>query len=648
MKNWRMLTSTTGQRIRVPTVFADRSSVGNRQRAAIRRAAGRSRAGSADFDYCCCMPMQSLPRVLPFTGSVLAVCLAVAGCRSATPTAPAVGSAPEAEPAIIEAKPANNWRAGAMVAAANPLAVEAGLEILRRGGSAVDAAVTIQAVLGLVEPQSSGIGGGAFLLHYDADNGDVIAYDGREVAPAGAGPDMFLGADGKPLGYFDAVKSGRSVGVPGVIAMLALAHGEHGKLAWRELWSPAIAHAETGFRVSQRMHDVATQAKAGSPLNPDAARYLTTDRETILPVGHLLKNAAYAATLRRIAEYGPRGFYEGPVAAAMIAGARQEPMPGTLTLADLKAYRAEKHEPICRGYRIYFVCGMEPPSSGGIAILSILGTLEHFDLRAHGPKTVLGWHYLIEAQRLAYADRDLYVGDDRFVKVPIAGMLDTNYLRTRAALVSVDKAIPKVEAGVPPGAERRGRDATGGNTGTSHFVVVDQRGNVVSMTTTVESLFGSQRMAGGFFLNNQLTDFSFRPVDDRGEPVANAPAAGKKPRSSMSPTIVFENGGFRMAVGSPGGNSIIGYVSKAIVGMLDWGLTPDEAVELPNVVARTAVVAEERRFDPVIIDGLKKMGHSFRAGRGAEGSGLHAVMLMPDGTLAGGADSRREGVARAP
>ncbi len=535
-----------------------------------------------------------------------------------------------------------------MIAAANPLAVEAGLRVLRDGGTAVDAAVAVQAVLGLVEPQSSGIGGGAFMLHYDAATGDVVAYDGREVAPAGATPTMFLTDNGDPLPYFDAVQSGRSVGVPGVVAMLELAHREQGRRPWRTLWVPAIELATRGFQVSQRMHDVAQQAQRATRLLPDANHYLTIDGKRILPVGHVLKNPAYAATLQRIARLGARGFYEGPVAAAIVAGANKAPLPGTLSLADLRAYRPTKHEPVCRSYRVYEVCGMKPPSSGGIAVLSVLRTLENFNMAAHGPKTALGWHYLIEAQRLAYADRDMYVGDDRFVTVPVEGLLDANYLKSRASLVSPERAMPEVLAGTPPGAERRGKDATGSHTGTSHFVIVDAAGSVVAMTTTVESLFGSQRMAAGFFLNNQLTDFSFRPVDASGMPVANAPAALKKPRSSMSPTLVFRDGQFRMAVGSPGGNSIIGYVSKAIVGMLDWGLSPDDAIELPNVVARGAVTVEERRFDPAILEQLRAMGHTFRAGRGAEGSGLHAVMLMPDGTLAGGADSRREGVARTP
>ena len=534
-----------------------------------------------------------------------------------------------------------------MIAAANPLAVDAGLAVLRQGGSAVDAAIAVQAVLGLVEPQSSGIGGGAFMLHYDASTGDVVAYDGREVAPRGATPDMFLGADGKPLGFLDAVKTGRSIGVPGVVAMLELAHREHGKLPWAKPWEPAIALAEKGFPVPPRMATVIRQAMTATQLAPDALAYVTSDGRTPLAEGQQKRNPEYAATLRRIASEGSRGFYDGPVASAIVAAVTRQPNAGSLSLADLKAYRPVKLEPVCRGYRIYLVCGMRPPSSGGIAVLSILGTLESLDMAGNGPQTVRGWHYFIEAQRLAYADRDMYVADDRFVQVPIDGLLDRNYLQARAALISPDQSLATVAAGDPPGAVRKPPDNNGGNTGTSHFVIVDEHGDVVSMTTTVESAFGSQRMAAGFFLNNQLTDFSFRPVDDRGEPIANAVAPGKKPRSSMSPTLIFQDGGFHFAVGSPGGNAIIGYVAKAIVGTLDWGLTPQQAVDLPNVVARGPVVVEQARMAGTIVNGLKAMGHDFRDGRG-EGSGLHAVLLGADGKLVGAADSRRDGVARSP
>ncbi len=584
--------------------------------------------------------------------AMIAVSALVVACQSGpSPSAKASdysAAGPETG-GVVEARPAVNWRAGAMVAAANPLAVEAGLRILRGGGSAVDAAIAVQAVLGLVEPQSSGIGGGAFMLHYDAGTGDVVAYDGREVAPRGAIPEMFLLPDGKPRPFFEAVKSGRSTGVPGAVAMLALAHQRHGRLRWSEPWQPAVEIAERGFAVSPRLNQMILQAMSMAPLAADAARYLTIDGKTTLPVGHLLRNAEYAATLRRIASQGPRGFYRGPVAQAIVAAVSRDPVPGTLSLADLSGYVPAVHEPICRGYRIYRVCGMGPPSSGGIAVLGVLGILENVDMSASGPQTALGWHRFIEAQRLAYADRDMYVADDRFVQVPVAGLLDPAYLAGRAALISSERAIGSVAAGDPPGAARRGRDATGGNTGTSHFVVVDSQGNVVSMTTTIESVFGSQRMAGGFFLNNQLTDFSFRTVDDSGAPIANAPAAGKKPRSSMSPTLVFQDGAFKLAVGSPGGNSIISYVAKAVIGMLDWGLSPQAAVELPNVVARGPVLPEQARLDPQLLAALQALGHNIRlTSRGGEGSGLHAVMVMADGSLAGAADSRREGVVRVP
>lgn len=547
--------------------------------------------------------------------------------------------------AVIEAQPARQWQSGAMVSAANPLAVDAGIAVLKAGGSAVDAAIAVQAVLGLVEPQSSGIGGGAFLVHYDAATGDVVTYDGREVAPASATADMLLDADGQPLPFPVAVRSGLSVGVPGLIAMLELAHREHGALPWADTWQAAIRLAEEGFLVSPRLHESIRYAQRFG-LGPDAAAYLTTDGQTPLPVGHRLINRDYGATLRRIAADGAQGFYQGPIAEAMIAAVRRGDRPGGLALEDLAAYQPQRLEPVCGPYRAYLVCGMRPPSSGGIAILSILGILDNFELAAMPPGTDTGWHHFIEAQRLAYADRDRYVADDRYEQVPLAGLIDRDYLASRAELIQSDRALAKVEAGVPPGAVPRGKDATGQETGTSHFVVVDGEGNVVSMTTTVESIFGSQRIAAGFFLNNQLTDFSFRPVDAQGLPIANAVAPGKKPRSSMSPTIVFRDGQFELAVGSPGGNAIIAYVSKAIVGMLDWQLTPQEAIDLPNVIARGRPVAEVSRLDAALLQSLRERGHDFRDARGAgEGSGLHAVRRLPNGQLAGAADSRREGKA---
>ncbi len=555
--------------------------------------------------------------------------------------------APEQSATVLEAKPAPDWNAGAMVAAANPLAVEAGLAVLRKGGSAVDAAIAVQTVLGLVEPQSSGLGGGAFLIHYDAATGDVSAYDGRETAPAGATPTMFLNADGSPENFLKAVQSGDAVGVPGLMSLLALAHEDHGKLPLADDVAAAAALAENGFAVPKRMSLVIAGTAAYGPLLPDAAAYLTTDGTTPLSPGTVIRNPAYADTLKRFAAEGPKGFYEGPVAEAMVAAVRRGNAPGTLTLEDLKGYTARRLEPLCRPYRSDLVCGMGPPSSGGLGVLAALGLLSHFDMAANGPTTATGWNLFIEASRLAYADRDLYAADDRFVAVPVAGLLDPAYLAERARLISPDRAMAEAPAGTPPGAPKRAGDPSGRWTGTSHFVVVDAKGNVVSMTTTIEGPFGAQRMAGGFFLNNQMTDFSFLPVDAKGLAIANAVAPGKKPRSSMAPTIVFRDGHFRLAVGSPGGNAIIAYVLKALVGMEDWGLTPQAAVALPNVVARGKPIAEAS-LDPAIRAELAAMGQSITDARTGEASGLHAVMVGADGRLIGGADPRREGVAAAP
>lgn len=525
----------------------------------------------------------------------------------------------------------------AMVAAANPHAVEAGLEALRDGGSAIDAAIAIQTTLSLVEPQSSGIGGGAFMVYYDAGTGETIVYDGRETAPAATTPEHWLDETGTPLPFLTAWTSGRAVGVPGVIAMLAQAHEDHGRRDWAENFTFAAGLAEAGFEISPRLHSLIlrTAQIRDVSASPAMQAYLFDEAGEALPVGHVLTNSDYAASLRLIAEDW-RNFYEGPLAQDIIEAVADGPVPGEMTLEDLANYTPEVREPVCRGYRTYNVCSAPPPSSGGVSVNQIMGMLEPFDMTATGPDTAEGWRRFIEASRLAYADRDRFIADTAFVDVPVSGLLADDYIAARSALIERDTAIPTIPAGEP--------DVPG----TSHFVVVDADGNVVSMTASVEFLFGSNRMAGGFFLNNQLTDFNFNPLNADGSPAANAAAGGKRPRSSMSPTIVFDTDGeFALATGSPGGTSIIAYVSKTLVGMLDWGLTPQEAIELPNVVARGDVVRVEETFPADIADALRAMGFTLDANR-TENSGLHIIRRLDDGTLIGGADPRREGVVGEP
>jgi len=527
------------------------------------------------------------------------------------------------------------------VAAANPLAVQAGLDVLRRGGSAVDAAVAVQAMLGLVEPQSSGLGGGAFMVYLDGRTGRVTVYEGRETAPAGATPDMFVGEDGKPLSYSDAVTSGRSTGAPGAIAMLGLAHGEHGRLPWNTLFSSATLAAEQGYAVPKRLARFAngdyTQAKL-----PDARALFARPDGTTVQAGDTLTNPAYARTLQAIAASGPRALLDGELAARIAARTHAEPRPGTLTVADLAAYRPHQVDPLCRPYRVYVLC-VPPPPSSGVALLQMMGILERTDIAARGPTDPQAWFLFLEASRLMYADRDQYVADPAFVRVPVQGLLDPAYIASRAALIGT-RAGPAPTPGTPPGLTARlGRDATVEAAGTSHFVVVDRDGNVVSMTTTVESLFGSGRAVDGFFLNNQLTDFSFLPVVD-GRPVANAVAPGKRPRSSMAPVIVLDRDGrFLAAVGSPGGSQILTYDAKTLVGLLDWGLTMQQAIDLPNVGGRGGeFYGEVAKLAPGVVEGLAERGVVVKGGRGEE-SGLHGVIVRDGGRLEGGADPRREG-----
>ncbi len=528
-----------------------------------------------------------------------------------------------------------------MVAAAHPLAAEAGREILRAGGSAVDAAIAVQAVLGLVEPQSSGIGGGAFLLHYQGDGGAVTAYDGRETAPAAAREDMFLNADGSPKGFFEAVVGGSSVGAPGVIRMLELAHQEHGRLPWSALFGPAIALAEEGFLVTPRLHYLISVDRYLATF-PETRRYFYLPDGEALPVGHRLRNPDYAESLRLIAAQGADGFYTGPIAEAIVTRVRNAPRnPGFMTLEDLAAYQAKERTALCRPYRQYEVCGMPPPTSGGIAVLQILGLLEGFDLAQAGPEAVEGWHLLAEAGRLAFADRNAYVADSDFVNVPLGRLLARNYLRSRSLLMDPGRSLGEAKPGDV--GQRAAIQRQTEPPSTTHFSIVDGEGNAVSMTSSVENAFGSRLMAAGFILNNQLTDFSFRS-EVEGRPVANRAAPGKRPRSSMSPTLVLdEDGALYLAIGSPGGSRIIGYVAKGLVGVLDWGLDVQSAISLPNMTNRNGATDLEAGTQlETLAETLEALGHDVQMR--SMNSGLHGIRITDEG-LEGGADPRREGVA---
>ncbi len=561
----------------------------------------------------------------------LAAGLAIAAVLIAGPAATAVASAPV--PAA----------SAALIAAANPMAVEAGLEILRRGGDAADAAVAIQAMLGLVEPQSSGIGGGAFLMYYHRASGQVTAWNGRETAPMGASPTQFLDDAGKPLARPVAIHSGRATGVPGVMAMLAEVHRVHGRLPWNTLFDTTISAAEHGFAVTPRLADQIAR-HALSDLSPDARTLFARADGTPLQAGDLFINGDYARTLRRIADEGVGALYSGEIARQIVSRTRAAPYPGSMTEADLARYRPQQIPALCRPYRLWILCAPAPPASG-VGLLELMGLLERTDIATRGPDDARAWFQFAQASRLMYADRDLYVGDPDFVDVPVEGLLDGGYLDARARLIG-ETAQSAPVAGRPARARSAGVDATLEPGGTTHFVIVDSAGNVVSMTTTVESYFGSGRVVGGFFLNNQLTDFSFLPVTPDGAPAANALAGGKRPRSSMTPVIILDRQGRWVgAVGSPGGNAIPAYVAKTLVGVLDWGLDIQAAIDLPNLVARGASFnGEAGKFRPGLLEELRALGVDVRPGSGEE-SGVHAVMLI-DGQLQGGADSRREGQAR--
>ena len=534
-----------------------------------------------------------------------------------------------------------------MVAAANPHAARAGVEMLRAGGGALDAAIAAQMVLTLVEPQSSGIGGGAFLLHWDPAAKRIAAYDGRETAPAAARTDRFVRPDGVPMGLGEAIASGRSVGVPGALRMLELAHAKHGRLPWKRLFAPAIRLAEEGFAVSPRLHRLI----AADPLlkrNAAARAYFHLADGSPLPAGHRLRNPALAAVLRRLAADGADAFYRGEIARDIVAAIATQPAPGDLTEQDLSAYRALEREPVCGRYRARRICGMPPPSSGGIAVLAILGLLERFDMARVRPGSAEAVHLFSEAGRLAYADRDYYVGDPAFVQVPVAGLVDAGYLRERSMLIRPEKSMGRAFAGKPAGATVSfGADATQEAAGTTHLTVIDARGNAVAMTSTVESAFGSRILVRGFLLNNQLTDFAFAP-EEGGRPLANRVEAGKRPRSSMAPTLVFASDGtLQLALGSAGGAQIINYVAKALVGTLDWKLGLQQAIAAPNMGSRNGDTEIERGTAlEGVAAALQALGHPVQAIDMV--SGTQGVARRSGGrgfALTGGADPRREGVA---
>ncbi|MHC8340981.1 gamma-glutamyltransferase [Pseudomonas sp. HLT2-19-2] len=592
--------------------------------------------------------------------SLIATALTLAACSAPTsstlPVAPEIASGYRADLQTQHA-------AKHMAAAANPLAAEAGREMLRQGGSAIDAAIAMQAVLTLVEPQSSGIGGGALIVLWDGKA--VRTFDGRETAPAGATEKLFLQADGKPMPFTQAQIGGRSVGTPGVLRALELAHQKHGRLPWAQLFEPAIKLGEQGFAISPRLHQlIASDSSVRS--SPDMAAYFLNADGSPKAVGTALKNPALAAVFKRIAKEGPDALYKGPIAQEIVAKVQGHANPGSLSLKDLNGYSAKERAPLCTDYKRWQVCGMPPPSSGGIAVAQILGTLQALETRdprfalaplkpvktnkAAGiepaPEAV---HLISEAERLAYADRALYVADADFVPVPVKGLVDPTYLASRAALIG-DRSMGTAKPGTPPGIQvAYAPDRSPLRISTSQVVAVDDEGGAVSMTTTVESAFGSHLMVQGFLLNNQMTDFSFIP-EENGQKVANRVEPGKRPRSSMAPTLIFDrqSGEFLASVGSPGGSQIIEYVAKSTIGMLDWNLDPQTAISLPNFGSRNGPTElEQGQFSPALIQALKDKGHSVNEIDMT--SGIQAIVRVKDAqgrtSLAGGADPRREGAA---
>ena len=571
-----------------------------------------------------------------------------------------VACQPQEDPQIVETPPPPQaeegqaeWTKGAMVAAADARAVEAGLDVLRNGGHAVDAAIAVHTVLGLVEPQSSGIGGGAFMVVYDRATGDTTVFDGRETAPSAIDENLFI-EDGEVLGFLDAWQSGKSAGVPGAIALYKSAHDAYGRMDWASNFDAAITLAETGFEVSPRLASVLANDRLRQftrlDEHPVSAAYFYPEGVP-LAEGFVRDNPDYAETLRRVATEGIEAFYTGAIPEAIVATLAEEPRPGALSVEDIESYEVKVRPPLCGEWREYRICSAPPPSSGGITQNAIAGLYDRLlPEDANDPAILI--RAFVDAQRLAYADRDHYVGDADFVQVPSADLINPTYLDVRATEVFEPDAVPTpgdpgVALGGNPMVGMWGQDPTEDAPGTTHFSIMDQDGNVVSMTATIEAAFGNSRMVNGFLLNNELTDFARQPRKSN-LPVANAPGPRKRPRSSMSPTIIFDaDGEVKMVTGSPGGNSIVAYTAKTIIGVLAWGYSPQEAVALPNVIARgeTVGVEVDRDGGQEVADELKALGYNVQERRG-ENSGLHVILVTEDG-LEGGADPRREGVATA-
>ncbi len=532
-----------------------------------------------------------------------------------------------------------------LITVANPVAAEVGLKILRAGGSAVDAAIAVQLILTLVEPQSSGIGGGAFMIHYNHAEKKLVTYDGRETAPSAARGNLFIDQTGLPMKFIEAVVGGRAVGVPGVMRMLEMAHHDHGRLRWSELFAPAIKLAEEGFKVSPRLYQMLVDDEFMRQ-EEEARNYFYPKDGIPRALGELLQNPALAETYRALASDGADAFYKGEIPKAIVEAVRAHENPGFLSEADFANYEAKKREPICRAYRKFRICGAPPPTSGGLTTLETMALLERFDLPSMEPGSAEAAHLITEASRLAFADRDLYIADSDFIDVPSRTLLSSSYISQRVEQIQENRTMIKAKAGDIPGRQGKYSPSEGTESpSTTHFTIVDDEGNVVTMTSSIESAFGSRQFVKGFFLNNQLTDFSFIPQRD-GVPIANRVQAGKRPRSSMAPTIVFKGrywgGPFLAALGSPGGSRIIGYVTKTLVALLDWGLLPADAIALPHFVNRNGPTElEQGTTAEGLLEALETLGHRVKIVPLT--SGLHVIKRVKDGYV-GGADARREGV----